>query len=293
MAQKKTPVTLLQEVCVKNKVNVPIYQEIPNPVDKMFTIQVEALDEIAEGSAPSKQEAKHIAAALLLQKIEKDWQTLNIASYEKVNRAESDYVSTLMDICIQGNHPLASFTEIDARGPSHAPTFTYRCEVGEIKRTAEHTTKKGAKQLAAKEMVDVIQKMYPDNKKVLVPLSEAKKMEEEQTQRKFKNYREWKNSDLKTLPGVKLADRHNFFANLADTDPEKYANAMLVFQIAEPDEEEAHLLAKALGYKLFVTNEPGYTVLEMDCDFETVHIGQRHHIFRDFLSYMRVMLTKV
>uniref|UniRef100_A0A1B0C9S1 DRBM domain-containing protein n=1 Tax=Lutzomyia longipalpis TaxID=7200 RepID=A0A1B0C9S1_LUTLO len=249
MAQKtptKTPVTILQEKCVKEKRNVPIYQEIPSGEEKVFTIQVEALDVVAVGSARSKQEAKHLAASNLLALIENDSETY-VVPFKKV--AETDYVGTLLDICVSRNFPIAQFVQVDACGPSHAPSFTFKCEVAKMQKTATHSTKKGAKQLVAKEMIDLIQQMYPDDKKVLVRVADAMDHEQERTDGLFKSYREWKNSDAKVLPGVKLADRHNFFVNV---EPQKYANAIAVLQMNEPDEEKAFLLAKALGFELIV-----------------------------------------
>uniref|UniRef100_A0A6B2EGQ0 Putative staufen n=1 Tax=Phlebotomus kandelakii TaxID=1109342 RepID=A0A6B2EGQ0_9DIPT len=288
----KTPVTFLQEFCMKHNTIMPFYEEVRNEEDKMFTIRVKAFEATAEGSARSKQEAKHIAAGNLLMILGQDIESLRVATVEKISRAEQDYVGTLLDICIRRNIPIAKFECISSCGPSHAPSFTFKCEMSQISKTATHSTKKGAKQLVAKAMLDLVQEMFPDDQKILVPLDEAMQSDQERTDQIFKSYREWKNSDSKILPGVKLADRHNFFVNLP---PETYARAMNVMAMQETDQEKVHLLADALGYKLNVSRELGengeLVVLELACDFETVHFGYVQHIYRDFLSYMKIMLN--
>ncbi|XP_059610598.1 RISC-loading complex subunit tarbp2 [Phlebotomus argentipes] len=291
MAQK-TPVTLLQELCTKNNVTVPFYEEAPSEEDKMFTIRVQACELWAEGSARSKQEAKHEAARNLLSALGFDVQSLGLAVTEKVNRADSDHVKTLLDICLTRDLPMAQFHCIDARGPSHAPAFTLKCEVSQLTKTATHSTKKGAKQLVAKAMIELIQEMYPDDQKILVPLAMAAQQSQERQDRIFKSYRDWKNSDSKILPGVKLADRHNYFVNVP---AETYARAVEVLQRDETDKEKAFLLAKALGHELKTSKEMGeqgeLVILEMSCDFETCHFGYEQHVYRDFISYMTVMMN--
>lgn len=248
---------------------------------------------MAEGTGRSKQEAKHQAAANLLKIVEKDMEKPGeFSKLEMNNRTEIDYVGTLLDICVKRNLPVASFELIDSHGPSHAPSFTYECTVSHLKKKGTHSSKKGAKQVAAKAMFDLIQEMYPDDQKILVPVNVAMEAEETRTSSLFKSYREWKNSDSKFIPGVKLADRHNFFVNL---QPEKYQKALAVLDVAETDKEKAHLLADALGFPLEVFRVFGedceLTVLELECDFETVHVGTEEHVYRDFISYMKIMLN--
>lgn len=66
---EKTPVSVLQELCVQENVSVPMYENIPHETDpKMFTYVVQAFDYFATGSGRSKREAKHEASANLLCK---------------------------------------------------------------------------------------------------------------------------------------------------------------------------------------------------------------------------------
>lgn len=65
---EKTPVSILQELCVKYKDGAPIYEEIPDESDdgKMFACIVQAFGATAKGAGRSKREAKHTASAKLI-----------------------------------------------------------------------------------------------------------------------------------------------------------------------------------------------------------------------------------
>lgn len=65
---EKTPVSILQELCVKYKDGAPIYEEIPDESDdgKIFACIVQAFGATAKGAGRSKREAKHTASAKLI-----------------------------------------------------------------------------------------------------------------------------------------------------------------------------------------------------------------------------------
>lgn len=66
---EKTPVSTLQELCIQEKVRVPMFESIPHGSDaKMFAFAVEAFGIFSKGSGRSKQEAKHDACANLISK---------------------------------------------------------------------------------------------------------------------------------------------------------------------------------------------------------------------------------
>lgn len=67
---EKTPVSVLQELCIQEKSSVPMYESIAHPSDpKMFAFVVEAFGIFAKGSGRSKREARHDASANLISKI--------------------------------------------------------------------------------------------------------------------------------------------------------------------------------------------------------------------------------
>lgn len=66
---EKTPVSVLQELCIQEMASVPMYESISHETDpKMFAYLVEAFGLYAEGSGRSKREARHDASAKLISK---------------------------------------------------------------------------------------------------------------------------------------------------------------------------------------------------------------------------------
>lgn len=67
MELMKTPVTVLEEFCKKQKFLLPDYEEIPlHPNLKSFRYIVGACGYMADGEGKSKKEAKHAACAQLI-----------------------------------------------------------------------------------------------------------------------------------------------------------------------------------------------------------------------------------
>lgn len=66
---EKTPVSLLQELSIRESGHSPFSEYIPHENDpKMFTCVTEAFNKTAVGSGRSKKEAKHEASANLIGK---------------------------------------------------------------------------------------------------------------------------------------------------------------------------------------------------------------------------------
>lgn len=64
---EKTPVSVLQELCIRENGRAPVYESVPHPSDpKMFSFVVEAFDLFAQGFGRSKKEAKHEASVNLI-----------------------------------------------------------------------------------------------------------------------------------------------------------------------------------------------------------------------------------
>lgn len=83
----KTPVSVLQELCIRENGSAPEYKSVLHPSDpKMFSFEVEAFNLSAQGSGRSKKEAKHEASANLIgmyiQQLHKD-AFVNITDLQK------------------------------------------------------------------------------------------------------------------------------------------------------------------------------------------------------------------
>lgn len=155
----KTPITVLQEICLKNFKTNPSYTVIADGsgFDKLFAYKVTAFDESATGYGTSKKDAKHEAAVQMLRLLE------NFSFSDDVREAppafEGNSVGDLQAICIARNIPLPQYNLVNATGPSHNPDFTFECRVASVIRLAKHSTKKAAKQLAAYKMLQVFQEV--------------------------------------------------------------------------------------------------------------------------------------
>lgn len=172
MAQvTKTPVMVLQELTVKHTVPPPVYELIPELTKQgthknEFFYQVRVFDSYAYGTGSSKQIAKHDAAKNMLNQLQKigvyhpaenpvqgfvpGCATLN----DKPIKTSVNCIGTLCELCEENKIPQPQFEEISDVGPPHCRQFTYDCVVASVRTRATAGTKKQAKQLAAKEMLE-------------------------------------------------------------------------------------------------------------------------------------------
>ncbi|KRT81796.1 hypothetical protein AMK59_6070, partial [Oryctes borbonicus] len=169
----KTPVMVLQELAVKRNI-VPEYELIfsqQGTHENEFRYQVTLLGEQAVGIGRSKKEAKHEAARKALEQLaEKGIYHPDMTNNHVVGldvrqdqiKAPLNCIPKLIDICIENKIPLAEFVEISDVGPPHRREFTYECRVSRITTRAIAGSKKHAKQLAAKDMLDRIYNIIPE-----------------------------------------------------------------------------------------------------------------------------------
>jgi len=161
MCESKTPVTVLQELCVKKKESAPHYEflgeESVKENEKIFTYKVSCFGQVSRGTGKAKKDAKHDAACNMLKVLAQHMPDVHDVKISSSYAQERDAVSELLNICVQRNLPKAEFILECASGPSHSPEFKVVCCVATMKRSASHSTKKGAKQLAALKMLESIQ----------------------------------------------------------------------------------------------------------------------------------------
>uniref|UniRef100_A0A0K8TRN9 Putative staufen n=1 Tax=Tabanus bromius TaxID=304241 RepID=A0A0K8TRN9_TABBR len=290
----KTPITVLQEYCAKNSIERPEYNFMESPDGKSFGCRVEAIGLFATGEGRSKKEAKHDAAANILKKLKLDHPGIDDipqAPHEQIPM--SDAIITLRDLCLQKNHPLPIFEVVRQSGSPEAPEFEVKCEIASIIRFATFSTKKGAKQLAARKLIDILQAAeVEEHEKQVVLLDDCIKHENENLQKKIKTYREYKNSDNKIVPGMLLRDRHDYFRKL-DDEIKKKAYDVLSKYYGSPKEQVADLL-KALGisYKetSFAAAFGPMHFIELECEIDVVFADREKNIYQQMLQYFHDML---
>nr|AFX89026.1 R2D2 isoform a [Mayetiola destructor] len=254
---EKTPVSVLQELCVQENASVPMYEPIQHESDpKMFAYVVEAFGFCAKGSGRSKREAKHEASANLLEilkQIDRFKSKFNVVPQTPRPSSETDAVGTLLDICVQRNWPIALFEEMQAYGEPHRPRFTIVCSLSSIQRTGTSTTKKSAKQLAAKAMLDVVQNISQNEE-----LQQVATLDAEPTEKILKTYRELKKSDNK-YTAIRLRDRHQYFRQLPAEDRNKaYDILMKDGAMTDSSQEIVDLTCRALNLKYQIKAIPDH-----------------------------------
>lgn len=133
---------------------MPIYKDMECPIPKTFRIRCEALGYSAVGEGSQKKSAKHQAAEKVLKMFLGEGS--NSPDYDEENGMESsssDWISQLLQFCIDHAYPKPEFVVIDQKGPSHAPEFNIRCQVGSVCEDANEKNKKMARQMAAHKML--------------------------------------------------------------------------------------------------------------------------------------------
>ncbi|XP_045465629.1 interferon-inducible double-stranded RNA-dependent protein kinase activator A homolog isoform X2 [Harmonia axyridis] len=173
----KTPAMLLQEYTVKKKISAPEYNLILSRCgthENEFHYKVYVAGISALGVGRSKQVAKHSAASSALQILDRmgiydihdeppNFQpNLHRNEPENPNEGCVNSIGCLQEICVDNKIPLPIFHEISDVGPPHCRQFTYECEIDSIKTQAIAKTKKQAKQLAAKLMLEKIKQIIPN-----------------------------------------------------------------------------------------------------------------------------------
>ncbi|XP_072391405.1 RISC-loading complex subunit tarbp2-like [Diabrotica undecimpunctata] len=182
----KTPAMVLQELAIKKGFPPPHYEiihSVSGSHNNRFDYRVRVAGVEAIGTGSSKQISKHDAAYHALKMLEEDgiydpkelpMKEFNASMIQKQNDLQPgisisssvNFVAPLKDICAEKKIQDPVFTELSDVGPPHCREFTYECGIGSVKTVATSTTKKMAKQLAAREMLerltDILQNLVID-----------------------------------------------------------------------------------------------------------------------------------
>ncbi|KAH0539182.1 interferon-inducible double-stranded RNA-dependent protein kinase activator A homolog B-like [Cotesia glomerata] len=171
----KTPVSILQEMMVKNG-TVPHYELIYDgggTHENTFTYQVSCQGLVAIGTGRCKKDAKHLAANNMLERIaaENNYPALPPIPDDKSPaklipppRILSDEpfvnaIGELQDMCAEVGLPDPIYETVGDQGPAHAKIFTIHCKIFTLIEEGTQTTKKHAKHLAARKMYDRVKNM--------------------------------------------------------------------------------------------------------------------------------------
>lgn len=99
-------------------------------------------------------------------------------------------------------------------GQPHMPMFTYECQLASIKRTGTFSTKKGAKQVATRAVIEIVQNFEQNEGQQLIVSMEAEQSDEDNIDANPPlNYFELVKSGAK-LWAPRIRERHNYFLQL-------------------------------------------------------------------------------
>lgn len=290
-------------MCAQRKAPLPLYESAgednSQPPAKIFSTSVTALGQTCVGIGRSKKDSKHAAALKLLKLLACHGErAVNLDDQQTVS--SSDKVTEVRDICIQRNFQVPEFECVRSSGPSHAPEFEFECRIGSIVRRGVHNTKKGAKQAACHEMIKTLQAMpIEENMMQVQSLDQAAKMAVDEDEHIIRNYREYKNSDIKKKLGVKIAERHNYFVEL---DREKIdAARSLAMDETINIQEKCSLIPRTLGLKFEMKLEDSQLHMDngrklfsfelMNSEYDCFIFGLGNEFYESVYRYFTTMLN--
>lgn len=271
--------------------------------NSIFVYQVEAFDQLAAGQGKNKRAAKHEAAINLLHILrelpEFAAELANMPQHVSMPGSSAaadpgpmesggDAVCKLLDICVQRDWPIAVFTVQQAYGTAHAPAFRVVCRLASMERVGTFSTKKGAKQLAAQEMLRVVLALPMDEHE-----QQIARLCEETPEKHVKTYRELRQSDVRAHSGTKLCDRHFFFERMEASDLAKWK--VIFHNLHETPKEKVHLLCRSMGWKVKVENVEDHPESRMKlfevhgCNYDVVLAGTEPQLYQDVLEYFGEM----
>lgn len=295
----KNPAMVLQELTVKKCLGPPnfeIIHSISGTHENRFDYRVRVAGVEAIGTGTSKQISKHDAAykALkLLQEIgiydptELPMEEFKASAMQKQagyasgspHKLTINCIGPLKDLCLENKIEDPIFTELSDVGPPHCREFTYECCIGSIKTIATANTKKMAKQLTAKEMLERLKDILP-----YIKLEASRKTEDQKTLmpsgKDIAALEKYNETFATVIPDkkVKVEDFTSVFNRLMV----EYKKTREDFkeELSEMSEEALEGMLKKLGldYAIFPLQEqePIIMALRINCDvpFATLAVGK-------------------
>lgn len=176
-----------------------------------------------------------------------------------------------------------------ASGQPHCREFTYLCQLSHLETTGKGTTKKGAKQNAAQQMLVLVKNISEDKIQKQIKVVESEPIDET-----FRTYRKLKKSDI-TPTSVRIRDRHNYFLRLPDAD-RKAAYQILRSNSAAigTSKDIVDLVCKALKLSYEIKEVPGHSqhnkIFMLLGDYDCVITDKEPILYDRIIKYFRTMM---
>lgn len=130
-------------------------------------------------------------------------------------------------------------------------------------------------------------------------LEQAAKMEAEDDEHIIRNYREYKNSDIKKKLGVKISDRHNYFVELDQAKID--AARSLAMDETIDRQEKCSVIPRALGLKFDMKLEESqlhtengrklYSFELINSEYDCFIFGLGNEFYESVYRYLTTMLN--
>lgn len=291
MAAVKTPISYLQEVCVKHLYTLPKYDLNEHSQEKLFECFVTACNYSANSVSSTKQHAKHMAAKELLdklRKLESFKDILNeipaVPQLDTNNNNNGNPVSNLLEICAKQNWDMPTFTLISFTGPSNEPVFTIACTFKAFHAEGCANTKKDAKKESAKRMLEKIDHLLSA---ATQPPKEEKNFTIDEILAMYRKHHKWSRTNTTDL----LSDRHFYFEKFP-IDKKRAAKTILLMN--DSHREIVHAFCRELSMKYQfcdVPKRPQYKSFELLVeDFDCIFLGKEPEIWNNIVDYFKAMM---
>lgn len=178
-----------------------------------------------------------------------------------------------------------------AYGEPHRPVFTVICQLSTIKRTGIFSTKKGAKQIAARAVLDIVQNFTQNEEQQQIATVEQSQPPE----KLFITYRELKKSGIKPIK-KRLRDRHQFFLRLPEEDRTEACKVLLDESgIYGTSKDMVALACDAMKLKYNIHDVPndtrGRKIFALTSNHDCVITGKEPNLYDDIIEHFKTMLN--
>lgn len=176
---------------------------------------------------------------------------------------------------------------MQASGEPHRPEFKVICNLATIKRTGRHSTKKGAKQMAALAMLEVVQN-FPEKESRL----QLARVDVDPPEKLFRTYCELRKNDITKYRPIRLSDRNRYLREFP-VDQRQEAFDIVIRDPINTPRNKVDLLCKALKLDYSfkdVPNLPTYQTFILEGDHECVLIEPKERLSERVLDYFAIMM---
>lgn len=177
-----------------------------------------------------------------------------------------------------------------AYGEPHRPVFTVFCQLSSIKRTGIYSTKRGAKQLAARAVLNIVQSCSLNEEQMQIANVRA-----EPPEKLLVTYREYRQLEIKPAK-ITLRNRHNFFLRLPKEDRDEIQKILMdESDIYGTEKDKVDLSCAIMKIKYDVRDFPGqlhqYKIFSFKNQHDCVLIDKEPDLYDRVINHFKIMLN--